>query len=147
MRCRVWPGADSRWCAGQRGASARAVRDFRRKGAPAGLLVDRAPRRLRRRRFEFEDALAASTPAACAWGQAREGGVVFVDCFPVVPGFEEVVALGGGLEDVGEFFDESAEVGGGGVEEGEKGVDEGGGGDAVGAVGGDGVAEGGEFGG
>lgn len=59
-----------------------------------------------------------------------------------MPGAEEVVALGGGFEDVGKFFDEGAELGGGSVEKGEEGVDEVGGGDGVAAVGGDGRAEG-----
>jgi len=78
-----------------------------------------------------------------AW--AGEGGVVFVDGTPVVPGSEEVVAFGFGLVDVGEFLDELADVGGGGVEEGEHRVGHLGCGDGGFAVGGHGVAEGGEL--
>lgn len=55
--------------------------------------------------------------------RAGEGRVVFVDGSPVVPGFEEGVFLGWDLEDVGEFFDQLAELGRGGVEEAEEGFD------------------------
>lgn len=45
------------------------------------------------------------------------------------------MSLGFGFVDVGEFFDEFAEVRGGDVEEGEEGVDELGGGEGGGLVG------------
>ncbi len=78
-----------------------------------------------------------------AW--AGEGGVVFVDGAPVVPGFEEVVAFGFVFVDVCEFLDELADVRGGGVEKGEHRVDHLGGCDGGFAIGRDGVAEGGEL--
>lgn len=70
--------------------------------------------------------------------QAGETGVVLVDSAPVGPGLADGVRLGLVFEEIGDLADQGAEGVRGGVgEESEEGVDEPGGGEGAGLVGGD----------